>query len=123
MACCKDGLRVPAISIVDCKVLPAMSSPPFPYMFGLKVRPVLLHAFSFLREILGRLRIFNDKICYSLFFEVGRAGVVDSGVVSVGSPESSPVCVFSPDASIKFRPIVITSTTSCPLILSRSEKS
>ena len=39
-------------------------------MFGLEVRPVLLHAFSFLCEILGRFCIFKNKVCYSLFFEV-----------------------------------------------------
>ena len=73
-------------------------------------------------QILGRLGVFHYEAGYAFSFEVGRAGVVDSGVVSVGSPESLSGEVSS-DLSIKFRPMAITSTTSRPLIRSRSAKS
>lgn len=48
----------------------------------------LCGAFLFFGQILGRFGVLHDKISYSFSFEVGLAGVVDSGVVSVGSPES-----------------------------------
>ena len=93
-------------------------------MLGLSAyrRPLFFLALSFLREILCGLRVFQNKVGYSFSFEVGRAGVVDSGVVSVGSPESF-CCFTSYHVRIKFMPIAITSTTSRPLIRSTSEKS
>ena len=122
IAACSDGLRTPEISTEISSVL-AMCSPPFVLWSYTDRRPGLfLGAFPFLGQILGRLGIFKNKIYDWLFFEVGCAGVVDSCIVSVGSPESFS-CESLSDASIKFRPICITSTTSCPLIRSMSEKS
>ena len=122
IAACSDGLRTPEISTEVSSVL-AMCSPPFVFCFTYW-RPgrFLLCAFPFFGQILGRLGIFKNKVYDWLFFEVGGAGVVHSGVVSVCSSESLSGEALS-DASIKFRPICITSTTSCPLIRSMSEKS
>ena len=44
--------------------------------------------FLFFCQILGRFGVLHDKVGYSFSFEVGLSGVVDSGVVSVGSSES-----------------------------------
>ena len=121
IAACSDGLRTPEISTEVSSVL-AMCSPPFVFYLADRWPGLFLGSFPFLCQILGRLGIFKNKVYDWLFFEVCGAGVVHSGVVSVCSSESLSGEALS-DASIKFRPICITSTTSRPLIRSMSEKS
>gem|GEM_PF-4154958 len=48
----------------------------------------LLTAFAFSLQILGGFGVVKNKIGYSSSFEGGGGGVVDSGVVAVGSSES-----------------------------------